>query len=992
MKKNSGRIFSSYISLFLILMSVFVLAEPLNAAGAVSENKAGGSVQGILSFSGGLAGVCSGGQWGFINTAGLVAIKFIFKEVSSFNADLAPARVDKQKWGYINKKGLFVINPRFDAARPFSSGLAPVKKGNLWGFIDTKGRLVHDYAYEDLKGFYYGLAPAKRVGKWGFIDKNGRFAIKRQWLEAGEFREGLAPVKDLENQWGYIDTKGNIYIETQFDDAMEFSERLAPVKVESKWGFVSYKGKYRINPQFDQARQFSEGLAAVKENGKWGYVDPRGHDAIPNIYDEAADFSDGLALVSKDGLAYYIDDEGEKALDVTMKTGSAPVASAPATAPVAGNSLKASTLDFEIYYVSAANSMESVKHKNDAVYLIKIKGAGLNQEQLFKSGLNGFRYEIDVAEKPNSPDPDRYRVYAYPLNGVKYSDDGLKNAALNPGDIAFYWIGPKPYGKHHVTVMQLARDFNSNKDVIFAEPAAKALPSIIPAPADLDYTISFRAPSGETYFNGVCAYPVDIRITKNGIEAPDEIYDRLVFYSKEQTGALNKDKTVGADPSDNNKLALMPSEWGNKMKSAQPHYGIPNEYEQGSSMKYRTYYVYAMPYNKPDRSISVQLLDDSGTIVKDNDFTLNPRLPIEVNNVCDLREAEMNSEKLRTLYLEGEPFLSDPSKGDFDFVFERASSPDNYFIVPLLPEGMNERNLFARFNFSTFRSGFYMRPPDMGGKIKRFKVSDRTSSLYYTCGRDIYAFIFDIYGRYARSPLFTDNRKKLVKRLSGGGSEEMLNIEWCSIYESQPCAKVKEAGARDGNADGKRFLIGLDNETQVPVIFKTWGKTEDGPDYKRREYAATEIIAAPRSSEGRDKRVFYATGDDQIFWKGSKVCWEMKGYSLVSKDELFHNKYEAKKIGPALNRLQIRSERTYKEKSSLKPYGTEGEFVFFATSKGHDRYARSWEVRCNDWDNVHSGYWRHDGDWEYGHVEGGDFYGSVVKDKNKKWFVLNDPW
>ncbi len=318
--KTSGIAFEK--SIICLILFIMFACPPIGAEPVVQPETAS-TAEKLLNFAGGLAGISSGGQWGFINTAGKVVIKFIFKEIGSFDTDLAPARVDKEKWGYINKKGLYVINPKYDGARPFRGGYAPVKKGNAWGMIDKKGRLIIDYSYQDLKGFNSGLAPAKRVGKWGFINKKNKFVLERVWLDAGEFQEGLAPVKNLENQWGFIDTNGELYIEAQFDEAGEFSEGLAPVRVESKWGFVDYKGRYKVNPQYEDAKQFNEKLAAVKENGKWGYIDTKGRDVIDHQFDEAADFSDGYALVQKDGLVFYIDAKGKKALDVTAKTSTA---------------------------------------------------------------------------------------------------------------------------------------------------------------------------------------------------------------------------------------------------------------------------------------------------------------------------------------------------------------------------------------------------------------------------------------------------------------------------------------------------------------------------------------------------------------------------------------------------------------------------------------------------------------------------------------------
>ncbi|HEY9162860.1 MAG TPA: WG repeat-containing protein [Desulfomonilia bacterium] len=360
MNHTTKGISSWKISLLIILLLVSSLS--VHAAEPAGKPETVSTVEKLLSFAGGLAGVSSGGQWGFINTAGKVVIKFIFKEIGSFDTDLAPARVDKEKWGYINKKGLYVINPKYDGARPFRGGYAPVKKGNAWGMIDKKGRLVIDYSYQDLKGFNSGLAPAKRVGKWGFINKKNKFVLERLWLDAGEFQEGLAPVKNLENQWGFIDTNGELYIEAQFDEAGEFSEGLAPVRVESKWGFVDKKGRYKINPQYEDAKQFSEKLAAVKENGKWGYINPKGRDVITHQFDEAADFSDGFALVQKDGMAFYIDTEGVKTLDVTVKTATAAALEAeavrstqnPPQKPSAGNGFgsgnNAARIDNYLFY------------------------------------------------------------------------------------------------------------------------------------------------------------------------------------------------------------------------------------------------------------------------------------------------------------------------------------------------------------------------------------------------------------------------------------------------------------------------------------------------------------------------------------------------------------------------------------------------------------------------------------------------------------------
>lgn len=306
---------------YLCIVFVVLLCmsfNPESRAEKADDEQVAEEVMKLLEFADGLAGVCLNGYWGFIDTAGKVAIKFIYKEIRSFQGNYAPARVDK-RWGYIDKNGKYVINPKFDDARHFSEGLAPVKKGNLWGFIDSKGDMVMDYAYEDLKAFNGGLAPAKRVGKWGFINQKGKYVLSRQWLEAGEFAEDLAPVKNLENQWGYINRKGKYVIDPQFENAAEFQNGLAPVLEETQWGFINKKGKFQINPQYENARPFSEKLSAVKQGGKWGYIDTKGNETISFQFDEPGNFMESHALVVKDGEAYFINKKGEKALKVTAR-------------------------------------------------------------------------------------------------------------------------------------------------------------------------------------------------------------------------------------------------------------------------------------------------------------------------------------------------------------------------------------------------------------------------------------------------------------------------------------------------------------------------------------------------------------------------------------------------------------------------------------------------------------------------------------------------
>ncbi len=194
-----------------------------------------------LPFSEGLAGVQSGGQWGYIDLMGNYLIAPTFERVGSFVDGLAPAR-KKGLWGYINVRGVFVIEPKFVKACDFHEGLAAV-------YVN---------------------------GRWGYINKEGKYAIRPSYHEAGNFVYGLAPVRTRTNYrgWGYINPRNKFVIPRRYNSAGDFGDGLAPVAGDRRWGYVNFRGEWEIPAQFDDARPFSEGLAAVKREKKWGYIRP----------------------------------------------------------------------------------------------------------------------------------------------------------------------------------------------------------------------------------------------------------------------------------------------------------------------------------------------------------------------------------------------------------------------------------------------------------------------------------------------------------------------------------------------------------------------------------------------------------------------------------------------------------------------------------------------------------------------------------------------
>ncbi|GHS95504.1 hypothetical protein AGMMS50276_11390 [Synergistales bacterium] len=222
----------------------------------------------------------------FIDTIGAAAFDgHTFDRARPFSDGLAAVQSGGQ-WGFIDTAGRFAILPIYEDAGSFSDGLAPVKRGGLWGFIDRAGRLLITPRYTragifSADGITSSRAPESQSraaveydGKIGYIDKTGRFAVLPKYDEGEEFHNALAPVRGSRSRgdWGYIDTAGREVIPRQFHGAGMFSEGLAPVATDARWGYIDTRGKIVLEPFYDYARPFSEGLAAVERDGKWGYI------------------------------------------------------------------------------------------------------------------------------------------------------------------------------------------------------------------------------------------------------------------------------------------------------------------------------------------------------------------------------------------------------------------------------------------------------------------------------------------------------------------------------------------------------------------------------------------------------------------------------------------------------------------------------------------------------------------------------------------------
>ncbi len=177
----------------------------------------------IKHFSEGMGVIeVKGGNWGFVDSTGKIAIEPQYDGVGYFTAGLAWARLQNGKIGFLNKMGEWVIKPQFDAAKSFDieSGLAMVKLGYQWGYIDTDGNFNIFNETEKTYVFSEGLAIGKKGNKIGFIDKTGQWAIEPKFKGARPFKNGYAAV-EIKNLWGIIDKNGKMVVQPKYTHIRE---------------------------------------------------------------------------------------------------------------------------------------------------------------------------------------------------------------------------------------------------------------------------------------------------------------------------------------------------------------------------------------------------------------------------------------------------------------------------------------------------------------------------------------------------------------------------------------------------------------------------------------------------------------------------------------------------------------------------------------------------------------------------------------------------
>ncbi|MEL6251735.1 MAG: WG repeat-containing protein [Bacteroidota bacterium] len=261
-----------------------------------------------------------GGQWGYIDASGNIAIPQQFDYATEFSEGFGGVNIGGTryrnhfptdgKWGFVDAYGRFLINPVYDSpptyAKPydlrdlslamhegyiFSEGLAPVYKEGRWFYIGFLADKLKDTLY---------IASA-----WKKEEDN---SIKTYPIRsARRFNEGLAAVY-IDGAWGYINYWGEIIIEPQFVYPVEFYQgRILAMGKDLRQVIYNVKGEREL-PIYRIVSEFKDGLAVVKpkmlgqsiqddDEIKYALIDTSGKFMFTAQFDKIGDFGSGLAPV-----------------------------------------------------------------------------------------------------------------------------------------------------------------------------------------------------------------------------------------------------------------------------------------------------------------------------------------------------------------------------------------------------------------------------------------------------------------------------------------------------------------------------------------------------------------------------------------------------------------------------------------------------------------------------------------------------------------------
>jgi hypothetical protein len=255
---------------------VYLLAIALVLSTAQSALASGSHM--VLDFSEGLAAVCKGFKWGYVDTAGNVVIPYQYDDADSFSNGVARVGIEEGEefdWHYI----YFYID----------------KTGKKTGETAEPPTYTSGGSGEETPGLRYseGLASVKNDdGTWSYVDESGKVVLSGlAYYWVGDFHEGRAAVVELPGEDDYFDgvDDGGGRRANPFQLNGGYIDKTGELVIPTIYNYLGGVGEEVLG-------DFSEGLARVFFNGNPVYIDVDGNVVISDLQYAATSFKDGLAL------------------------------------------------------------------------------------------------------------------------------------------------------------------------------------------------------------------------------------------------------------------------------------------------------------------------------------------------------------------------------------------------------------------------------------------------------------------------------------------------------------------------------------------------------------------------------------------------------------------------------------------------------------------------------------------------------------------------
>jgi len=237
----------------------------------------GGACEAVGEYAEGYVNVKQNGLWGYLNpkTGEWLGEGCVWESALPFSEGMAAVSADGA-YGFINSAGKVAVKLQYTGAASFGEGLAGVRIGRRWGFINTENELVIQQTYAAVKSFRYGMCAVKKNDLWGLIDTAGEVVLRIKYDEIGEFDPVSRRAWFRQNKlWGMVATDGTTVLSPTWSFHDEFDgNTLCRVAYQNKYGFIDASGKTRIPNDYDDASPFRANIAAVRDtDGQITYID-----------------------------------------------------------------------------------------------------------------------------------------------------------------------------------------------------------------------------------------------------------------------------------------------------------------------------------------------------------------------------------------------------------------------------------------------------------------------------------------------------------------------------------------------------------------------------------------------------------------------------------------------------------------------------------------------------------------------------------------------